>query len=111
MTILRFQGHPFMESLTQNKALLYSIVGSSGVVLALTLGIVPELAVQFEIIDFESEVKLKKYIYCSFQTNFFQFRMVLLQVLFADFFFSFLVDRLCMFIFGEGGLPQKIAKL
>lgn len=45
-----------MESLTQNKPLLYSIVLSGGAVLALALGIVPELAAQFEIIEFPAEV-------------------------------------------------------
>jgi cation-transporting ATPase 13A1 len=45
-----------MESLKQNKALLYSVLGSGGTVLALTLGIVPELAAQFEIIDFPPDV-------------------------------------------------------
>lgn len=47
-----------MESLTQNKALLYSIIGSSGTVLALALGIVPDLAHQFEIIDFPPDVSI-----------------------------------------------------
>lgn len=82
---INYRGNPYMESLRQNKALLYSIVGSGTVVLALTLGILPELAAQFEIIDFPPE-----------------FRIILLQVLFADFFFSYLVDRICLWLFGEG---------
>lgn len=45
-----------MESLRQNKALLNSICLSGGVVVALTLGILPELSAQFEIIDFPSDV-------------------------------------------------------
>lgn len=49
-----------MESLKENKALLYSILGSGGVVLALALGLVPELSDQFEIIDFPPDVS--KYI-------------------------------------------------
>lgn len=52
-----FQGHPFMESLLENKALLYSLLGSGGVVLALAVGIVPEFAQQFEIVDFPPEVR------------------------------------------------------
>lgn len=52
-----------MESLAQNKALLYSIIGSSGTVLALTLGLVPELAQQFEIIDFPPDVILSILLY------------------------------------------------
>lgn len=47
-----------MESLQDNKALLYSILGSGGIVLALTLGVVPELAIQFEIIDFPNDVSM-----------------------------------------------------
>jgi hypothetical protein len=49
-----------MESLKQNKALLYSVLGSGGTVLALTLGIVPELAAQFEIIDFPPDVSFSR---------------------------------------------------
>ncbi|XP_074026717.1 endoplasmic reticulum transmembrane helix translocase [Leptinotarsa decemlineata] len=84
---INYRGNPYMESLRQNKALLYSILGSGGVVLALTLGIVPELSAQFEIIDFPPD-----------------FRIILVQVLFADFFFSFLVDRICLWICGEGSM-------
>lgn len=54
---LFFQGHPFMESLLENKALLYSLLGSGSVVLALAVGIVPEFAQQFEIVDFPPEVR------------------------------------------------------
>lgn len=47
-----------MESLKDNRPLLYGILFSGGVVLALTLGIIPELAAQFEIIDFPSDVSI-----------------------------------------------------
>ncbi|KAJ8952494.1 hypothetical protein NQ318_003290 [Aromia moschata] len=87
---INYRGHPYMESLKQNKALLYSILGSGGVVLALTLGIIPELSAQFEIIDFPPD-----------------FRIILLQVLFADFFFSYVVDRLCLWLCGEGRTKAK----
>ncbi|CAG9767898.1 unnamed protein product [Ceutorhynchus assimilis] len=82
---INYRGNPYMESLKENKALLYSIIGSSSVVMALTLGIMPELSAQFEIIDFPDD-----------------FKYVLVQVLFADFFFSYLVDRVCLWICGEG---------
>ncbi|XP_030752432.1 manganese-transporting ATPase 13A1 [Sitophilus oryzae] len=82
---INYRGNPYMESLLQNKALLYSILGSSSVVLALTLGIMPDLSAQFEIIEFPED-----------------FKYVLLLVLFADFLFSFLVDRVCLWICGEG---------
>ena len=90
-----------MESLKQNRALLYSILGSGGLVLALTLGIVPELAEQFEIIDFPPDVSSFPITIIPL-TIFFQFRVILVQILFADFFFSFLVDRICLWLCGEG---------
>nr|CAD7457856.1 unnamed protein product [Timema tahoe] len=73
---INYRGHPYMESLTENKALLYSIVGSAGAILALALGVFPDMAYQFEIVDFPSD-----------------FRIILVQVLFADFFLSYVVDR------------------
>jgi len=45
-----------MESLTENRALLYSLIGSGGAVLALAMGLVPDIAEQFEIVNFPSEV-------------------------------------------------------
>lgn len=47
-----------MESLRNNKALLYSILGAGGTVLALTLGIIPELSAQFELIEFPPDVSV-----------------------------------------------------
>ncbi|KAJ4442247.1 hypothetical protein ANN_12113 [Periplaneta americana] len=88
--ISRSKGHPYMESLTENKALLYSIVGSAGAILALAMGIFPDMAYQFEIVDFPAE-----------------FRIILVQVLFADFALSFLVDRVCLWLLGEGKLRIK----
>lgn len=55
---INYRGQPFMESLSQNKALLYSVVCSGGAVLALALGLVPDLAAQFEIIDFPPDVSI-----------------------------------------------------
>lgn len=45
-----------MESLAENKALLYSILVSAASILALALGIVPDIANQFEIVDFPPDV-------------------------------------------------------
>ncbi|CAH1991864.1 unnamed protein product [Acanthoscelides obtectus] len=58
---INYRGNPYMESLRQNKALLYSILGSAAIVLALALGIVPELSEQFEIIDFSPDSRVRKY--------------------------------------------------
>jgi cation-transporting ATPase 13A1 len=45
-----------MESLSENRALLYSLLGSGMAVLALAMGLLPDLALQFEIVDFPPEV-------------------------------------------------------
>lgn len=74
-----------MESLLQNKFLLYSLIGNAAVILGLTCGFLPELATQFEIVDFPSD-----------------FRSLLIQVLIADFILAYIVDRICLWLFGEG---------
>ncbi|CAH1284675.1 unnamed protein product [Diabrotica balteata] len=84
---INYRGRPYMENLIENKPLLYSVLGTGSVVLLLTLGLVPELSASFEIIDFPPD-----------------FRIILLQILFADFFFSFLLDRLCLWLCGEGSM-------
>lgn len=53
---VNYKGHPFMESLRENRLLLYSILASSGVVMCLALGIVPDLTSTFQIIDFPDDV-------------------------------------------------------
>ena len=74
-----------MESLLQNKSLLYSIIGNIIVILGLACGFLPDLAVRFEIVDFPSD-----------------FRSLLVQILIADFVLTYIVDRVCLWLFGEG---------
>lgn len=45
-----------MESLRENKFLLYSILISSSIVAALALGLSPELTTMFEIVEFPADV-------------------------------------------------------
>merc|ERR1719445_281055 len=61
---INYRGHPFMESLTENRSLLYSLAGAGGFVVMLALGWLPEFSDQFSIVDFSDE-----------------FRSILLQVL------------------------------
>ncbi|XP_033643148.1 manganese-transporting ATPase 13A1-like [Asterias rubens] len=84
---VNYKGHPFMESLKDNKALLYSLLLSGVAIIALTTGIVPEVSQQFEIIEFDPE-----------------FRMFLLQGLFADMAAAFSVDRTLQFFLGTAKL-------
>ncbi|EAT46757.1 AAEL002061-PA [Aedes aegypti] len=81
---VNYKGHPFMESMRENRLLSYAIFTSSAIVLCLALGIVPDLLTTFEVIDFEAD-----------------FRKILVGVLVADMLLAYLVDRVCSFLFGE----------
>lgn len=50
------KGHPFMERLRENKFLMYAILASSAVIIALSFGFSNELNQTFEIIEFPEEV-------------------------------------------------------
>lgn len=45
-----------MESLLQNKSLLYSLLGNAAIILGLACGFFPKLATHFKIVDFPSDV-------------------------------------------------------
>ncbi|XP_035683848.1 manganese-transporting ATPase 13A1-like isoform X1 [Branchiostoma floridae] len=87
---VNYKGHPFMESLRENKALLYSLFFSIISLAALTMGLVPEVAQQFEIVDFPDE-----------------YRMLLLQVFAANFIGAFLIDRALQFVLGYASLRSN----
>jgi len=53
---VNYKGHPFMESLRENRLLMYSILASSGVVACLALNLVPDLQSAFQIVDFPPDV-------------------------------------------------------
>ncbi|GIY91854.1 manganese-transporting ATPase 13A1 [Caerostris extrusa] len=84
---VNYRGHPFMESLSENKPLMYSILISGTAILMLVTGLSPDLAGVFSIVDFPPE-----------------FQNTVLLTLFSDFFFAFFVDRVCLFLFGRGKL-------
>merc|ERR1719342_1176370 len=88
---INYRGHPFMESLTENRSLLYSLAGAGGFVVMLALGWLPEFSDQFSIVDFSDE-----------------FRSILIQVLAVDAILAFVFDRILLFIAGEGKLKIKI---
>ena len=88
---VNYRGHPFMESLKENRVLLYSLIGTGSFILGLVLGFFPEINQEFGIVDFEPE-----------------YRNLLAGVLLADFTLAFIVDRICLFIFGEGKLKIAI---
>ena len=88
---INYRGHPFMESLTENRSLLYSLAGAGGFVVMLALGWLPEFSEQFSIIDFTDE-----------------YRSVLLQVLAVDASAAYVIDRVLMFVAGEGSLKIRM---
>ncbi|KAG5676251.1 hypothetical protein PVAND_006100 [Polypedilum vanderplanki] len=81
---VNYKGRPFMESLRENRLLMYSILSSSAVVMCLALNLVPDLQSAFQIIDFPDD-----------------FRRILIFVLLADTLLAYLVDRICAFLFGD----------
>lgn len=88
---VNYRGHPFMESLKENRALLYSLIGTGSFILCLAIGAMPEINQEFGIVDFDSD-----------------FRTILTGVLIADFVLAFVVDRVCLFVFGEGKLKIDV---
>jgi cation-transporting ATPase 13A1 len=53
---INYKGHPFMESLKENKPLLYSILFSASAVAVLACRLLPEFSDQFQIVEFPEEV-------------------------------------------------------
>lgn len=124
-----------MESLFNNKPLLYSLAFSGTAITALASGVVPDIADQFEIVPLPIEVTpVRQNLFSTFihsqqliisnvfnslriyfcEENFkaedfvlfFQFRNTVLQILAADICGSFIIDRVCSFLFGRGSLRR-----
>uniref|UniRef100_A0A1A9ZN66 Cation-transporting ATPase n=1 Tax=Glossina pallidipes TaxID=7398 RepID=A0A1A9ZN66_GLOPL len=88
---INYKGHPFMESLKENRLLLYSILIPTGLVTMLSLGLSLDLTKTFEIVEFPND-----------------FRQILIYVLLADTIAAYVVDRICSFLFGETRRKSKV---
>lgn len=86
---VNYKGTPFMERLYDNKALFYSLLGSFAVVVGLACG-VSTLTESLEIVEFPME-----------------FRYILIVVLIMNFLSTFIVDRTCEWLFGDGKLSNR----
>lgn len=84
---VNYRGRPFMESLSENKPLFYSVSISILSLTCLLLGLMPDVSQQFEIVPFPPE----------FQQMFF-------KVVVADFICAWVVDRTLQFLFGNAKL-------
>jgi cation-transporting ATPase 13A1 len=85
--LVNYRGHPFMESITENKPFFYSIMMSSFAVIGLVTRSFPEFNDQFEIVPIPYELQ-----------------KTMLALLFLDVIGAFILDRVCMWLFGEGRL-------
>ncbi|XP_067232731.1 manganese-transporting ATPase 13A1 [Chanodichthys erythropterus] len=84
---INYKGHPFMESLTENRPLLWSIAISGLAIVGLLTGSSPEFNEQFALVDIPTE-----------------FKLIIAQVLVVDFVAALLVDRVLQFLLGKGTL-------
>ncbi|XP_039206296.1 manganese-transporting ATPase 13A1 isoform X4 [Crotalus tigris] len=81
---INYKGHPFMESLRENKPLLWSIIISGLAIVALLTGSSPEFNEQFGLVEIPTE-----------------FKLVITKVLVANFFIALLIDRMLQFLLGS----------
>lgn len=88
---VNYKGHPFMASLTENKALLYSLMVSAGAILCLVTGLTPEFSEYIQLVPLENE-----------------FSKLILIVLLGDFFCSFIIDRILQLLLSRGKLKPLI---
>ncbi|KAM6904513.1 endoplasmic reticulum transmembrane helix translocase [Xenentodon cancila] len=84
---INYKGHPFMESLSENRPLLWSIALSGLAIVGLLTGSSPEFNEQFALVDIPTE-----------------FKLIIAQVLLVDFVAALLVDRILQFLLGKGTL-------
>uniref|UniRef100_A0A8R1XXK9 Cation-transporting ATPase n=1 Tax=Onchocerca volvulus TaxID=6282 RepID=A0A8R1XXK9_ONCVO len=81
---VNYRGHPFMESLLENKPMLYSLLFSGSAVFALASGISPELLEKFELVELPAG-----------------YRKALLTCIATDLLACFIIDRMLCFLFGD----------
>ncbi|XP_068193004.1 endoplasmic reticulum transmembrane helix translocase isoform X1 [Antennarius striatus] len=84
---INYKGHPFMESLSENRPLLWSITLSGLAIVGLLTGSSPEFNEQFALVDIPTE-----------------FKLIIAQVLVVDFVVALLVDRILQLLLGKGTL-------
>ncbi|XP_030853617.1 manganese-transporting ATPase 13A1 [Strongylocentrotus purpuratus] len=84
---VNYKGHPFMESLRDNKPLLYSLAFSTISVFTLISGVLPDISDQFEIVEFTAD-----------------YRLLVFQVLVGDMVSAFVIDRTLQFLLGAAKL-------
>eukprot|EP01114_Cavostelium_apophysatum_P016013 TRINITY_DN4488_c0_g1_i2.p1 TRINITY_DN4488_c0_g1~~TRINITY_DN4488_c0_g1_i2.p1 ORF type:complete len:1125 (-),score=320.58 TRINITY_DN4488_c0_g1_i2:19-3393(-) len=80
---VNYQGHPFMQSLRENKALFYVLTGSGLATIMFALELMPEMNTSFQLVLFPAE-----------------FRNVLVMLILFDFGASYAIEKSLAKIFG-----------
>ncbi|KRY49630.1 putative cation-transporting ATPase 13A1 [Trichinella britovi] len=81
---INYRGHPFMESLVENRALLYTLLSAGATVVILTAGLAPDMAEQCELVQLPPEL-----------------RNAVLVIIAVDVLASYTADKICAFVFGQ----------
>lgn len=87
---VNYRGRPFMESITENKKMLYTLTIPILTLVAIVLGWFPEFTLWFQLVEFEGE----------YRTN-------VIKIICVDIFGAFLVDRVLLFLLGSSKLRLK----
>ncbi|CAP26242.2 Protein CBG06150 [Caenorhabditis briggsae] len=97
---VNYRGRPFMESLFENKAMLYSIMFSGSAVFTLASGQATDLMNQFELVVLPEQVSSIFRIFIN-SRFLFQLRNALLMCVSADLVMCYLIDRGLNFFLGD----------
>lgn len=87
--IINYRGHPFMESISENKPLMYCSFISGISIIVLVIGMLPDFSDFMQIVEFP-----------------FEFQKIILTSFLLDFLLTFVIDRTCLSLFGKGKLPR-----
>jgi cation-transporting ATPase 13A1 len=103
---VNYRGRPFMESLWENKPLLYSLALSGGWIWILASGLMPDMSHQFELVIIPDQVwpSVPLPHYLPEYTNL-QMRYMVLMILALDLLLCFVVDRVLNYVFGDVRAP------
>lgn len=87
---VNYRGHPFMESITENRKMFYTLATPIVTLVAIVLGWFPDFTNWFQLVEFEGE-----------------YRINVIKIICVDIFGAFLVDRVLLFLLGSSKLRLK----
>ena len=87
--VINYRGHPYMESLRNNKPLCYSSLATAAFMLLLTFGIVPDINTEFSLLVLPTNIQHEVFI-----------------ALLMDSVLTFSIDRVLLFICGDAKLKS-----